>query len=409
MRFLLSASPAERRALLASTLGWMLDGMDVTLYAMVIAELLRELHLSAAQAGLLASVTLVASAAGGILFGILADRAGRRVALMASIMVYSVFTAACGLSRGVLELAVFRFLLGLGMGGEWATGAALVAETWRPEHRGKALGLVQSGFAIGYALAAVVTALVLPRWGWRAVFFVGIIPALLTLWIRRGVQESPRWVHQAAADAGKTDGWRRRFRSAAKSHGKMILLTLLMNSAALFGWWGLFTWIPPYLALPATEGGRGLTLAASSAWIVVMQAGMWLGYVSFGILSDRLGRKKTYVGYLLLAAALVPLYARAESATTLLVLGPLVAFFGTGHFTGFGIITAELFPTAFRASAMGLTYNFGRALSAAAPWVLGAMAAHRNLSSAFWISGLAFLVAGLLALGVPETRGRPLA
>jgi MFS family permease len=406
MRFLLSASPAERRALLASTLGWMLDGMDVTLYAMVIAELLRELHLSTAQAGLLASVTLISSAVGGIVFGILADRAGRRVALMASIVVYSVFTAACGFSRGVLDLAVFRFLLGLGMGGEWATGAALVAETWRPEHRGKALGLMQSGFAIGYALAAVVTALVLPRWGWRAVFFVGIIPALLTLWIRRGVQESPRWVQQAAANVGKTDGWRGRFRSVAKSHGKMILLTLLMNSAALFGWWGLFTWIPPYLALPATEGGRGLTLAASSAWIIVMQVGMWLGYVSFGILSDAWGRKKTYVGFLLLAAALVPLYAHAESATALLVLGPLVAFFGTGHFTGFGIITAELFPTSFRASAMGLTYNFGRAVSAAAPWVLGAMAAHRSLSSAFWISGLAFLVAGLLALGVPETRDR---
>jgi MFS family permease len=406
MRFLLSASPAERRALLASTLGWMLDGMDVTLYAMVIAELLHELHLSTAQAGLLASVTLISSAFGGIVFGILADRAGRRVALMASIAVYSVFTAACGFSRGVLDLAVFRFLLGLGMGGEWATGAALVAETWRPEHRGKALGLMQSGFAIGYALAAVVTALILPRWGWRAVFFVGIIPALLTLWIRRGVQESPRWVQQAAANVGKTDGWRGRFRSVAKSHGKMILLTLLMNSAALFGWWGLFTWIPPYLALPATEGGRGLTLAASSAWIIVMQVGMWLGYVSFGILSDALGRKKTYVGYLLLAAALVPLYAHAESATALLVLGPLVAFFGTGHFTGFGIITAELFPTSFRASAMGLTYNFGRALSAAAPWVLGAVAAHRSLSSAFWISGLAFLVAGLLALGVPETRDR---
>jgi MFS family permease len=408
MRFLLNASPVERRALLASTLGWMLDGMDVTLYAMVIAELLRALHLSTAQAGLLASLTLVASAAGGILFGILADRAGRRVALMASIVVYSVFTAACGFSRGVLDLAVFRFLLGLGMGGEWATGAALIAETWRPEHRGKALGLMQSGFAVGYALAAVLAALILPRWGWRAVFFVGIVPALLTLWIRRGVQESPLWIRRSASDAGRTDGWCGPFRSAIKSYRKVILITLLMNSAALFAWWGLFTWIPPYLALPAAQGGRGLTVAASSAWIVVMQVGMWLGYVSFGLLSDTLGRKRTYVGYLLLASALVPLYARAESAAALLALGPLVAFFGTGHFTGFGIITAELFPTPFRASAMGLTYNFGRGFSALAPWVLGAMAAHRSLNSAFWVSGLAFLLAGLLALGVPETRGRPL-
>lgn len=405
IRFLQVATPGERRALLASTLGWMLDGMDVTLYAMVIAALLRELHLSTSQAGLLASVTLVASAAGGILFGVLADRAGRRAALMASIAVYSVFTAACGFSQGVLSLAVFRFLLGLGMGGEWATGAALVAETWRPEHRGKALGLMQSGYAAGYALAALSAALVLPRWGWRAVFFVGVLPALLTLWIRRGVQESPMWLARSVPDAGTP-----LLRSAffARPYRSLILITLLMNSAALFAWWGLFTWIPPYLALPAAEGGRGFTLAASSAWILVMQVGMWCGYVSFGFISDVVGRKKTYVGYLLLAAALVPLYARAQGSTTLLVLGPLVAFFGTGHFTGFGIITAELFPTSFRASAMGLTYNFGRALSAAAPWAIGVLAERHNLSSAFWISGLAFLLAGLLALAVPETRHRAL-
>ena len=403
--FLSTASPAERRALLASTLGWMLDGMDVTLYAMVIAELLRELQLTTGQAGLLASVTLIASAAGGILFGIGADRLGRRRALMASILVYSVFTAACGFSRTVFELAVFRFLLGLGMGGEWATGAALVAETWRPEHRAKALGLMQSGFAIGYALAAAVTALVLPRWGWRAVFFVGILPALVTLWIRRGVEESPLWLARQSRARDTTSPLRNLLAAPYRS---FVLITLLMNSAALFAWWGLFTWIPPYLALPVEQGGRGLTIAASSLWIIIMQAGMWLGYVSFGFISDALGRKKTYVAYLLLAAALVPLYARAEAAPALLILGPLLGFFGTGHFTGFGVITSELFPTSFRASAMGLTYNFGRAISAAAPWILGTVAVHRSLGSAFWISGLAFLAAGLIALAVPETGGRSL-
>jgi len=309
-RFLLAASPAERRALLASTLGWMLDGLDVTLYAMVIAELLRELHFSTAQAGLLASVTLVASAAGGILFGTIADRAGRRRAMMASIVVYSIFTAACGFSQTVWELALFRFFLGLGMGGEWATGAALVAETWRAEHRAKALGLMQSGFAIGYALAAAVAAVVLPRWGWRAVFLVGVLPALLTLWIRHGVQESPLWLARNTS-APATPSLAFGFLSAP--YRKLILATLLMNSAALFAWWGLFTWIPPYLALPVEQGGRGLTVAASSVWIIVMQAGMWLGYVSFGFVSDALGRKKTYVAYLFLAAALVPLYARAEA------------------------------------------------------------------------------------------------
>ncbi len=336
---------------------------------------------------------------------------------MLSVAVYSVFTAACGFSRGVTELATFRFLLGLGMGGEWATGAALVAETWRAEHRAKALGLMQSGFAAGYAVAALIAELVMPRFGWRVVFFVGIFPALLTLWIRRHVDESPLWLERrpqpdpSAPPHGNPVA--ARVRDAASSRPayylKMVLVTLAMNSAALFAWWGLFTWIPAYLALPQAQGGRGLGITASSKWIVIMQLGMWLGYVTFGFLSDALGRKATYVGYLLLAAALTPLYARAGSAQALLALGPLLAFFGTGHFTGFGIITAELFPTSFRASAMGLTYNFGRALSAAAPFAIGATAARRGLSSAFWISALGFLVAALLALALPETRNRSLA
>ncbi len=193
-----------------------------------------------------------------------------------------------------------------------------------------------------------------------------------------------------------------------RRYAKVILVTLLMNSAALFGWWGLFTWIPSYLALPLARGGRGLSLAASSTWIIAMQVGMWLGYVTFGFISDAVGRKRTYVFYLFVAALLVPLYARAHPLA-LLVVGPLLAFFGTGHFTGFGVITAELFPTSFRASAMGLTYNFGRALSAAAPWAIGVIAARGGLASAFGISGLAFLLAGVLALALPETRGRSLA
>jgi MFS family permease len=446
LAFLVTSSASQRRALAASTLGWMLDGMDVTLYAMVIRELLHELHLTTAQAGLLASVTLIASAAGGILFGLFADRFGRRLALIISIVVYSLFTAACGFSHGLWELAALRLGVGLGMGGEWATGAALVSETWPDQHRGKALGLMQSGFAIGYALAAVIAALIMPRWGWRPVFFAGILPALATLWIGRSVEESPLWLAQRKGHGNRDTGLEiqdSRFRipdaehstqdsefgipdagpesripdpasrvpnfepRALRSYARVVLVTLLMNSAALFGWWGLFTWIPSYLALPIARGGRGLSLAASSTWIIAMQVGMWLGYVTFGFISDAVGRKRTYIFYLFVAALLVPLYARAHPLA-LLVVGPLLAFFGTGHFTGFGVITAELFPTSFRASAMGLTYNFGRALSAAAPWAIGVIAARGGLASAFGISGLAFLLAGVLALFLPETHGRRL-
>ena len=435
LSFLRQANEAERRSLVASTLGWMLDGMDVTLYAMVLPKLMREFQLSTAQAGFLASITLIASAVGGILFGILADRRGRRFALITSISVYSVFTAACGLSHGMAELAIYRALLGLGMGGEWATGAALVAETWKSESRGKALGLMQSGFAVGYALAALIAALVLPRWGWRNVFFVGLLPALLTLWIARAVEESPMWMQRqkrilelgfeirrtassvsaASSNSGAvalTPNPEPQIPNVPRTplgpYAKSIVVTLLMNSAALFGWWGLFTWIPSFPALPAAQGGRGFTITASSAWIFVMQSGMWLGYVSFGYASDFFGRKKTYVGYLLIGAAMVPLYAGARDARALLVLGPLLAFFGTGHFTGFGIITAELFPTSIRAFAMGLTYNFGRALSAAAPWAIGIVARTRGLGPAFWVSACAFVIAAALATALPEAQGRGL-
>ena len=187
------ASPDARRALIAASLGWLLDAFDVMLYALVLATLMTDMGLDRPTGGLLGSLTLAASAAGGIVFGVLADRIGRTRALSLSILLYSVFTAACGLAQTVAQLAVFRIFLGLGMGGEWASGAALVSETWPAKHRGKALGLMQSCWAIGYGAAAIVTMIVLPRFGWRAVFFVGVLPALFTLWIRRNVPEPELW------------------------------------------------------------------------------------------------------------------------------------------------------------------------------------------------------------------------
>src|SRR5438874_9695749 len=192
---------AERRSLVAGGLGWLLDAMDVMLYSMVLAHLMRDLGMGKATGGLLNSLTLLASAAGGLAFGFLADRVGRTRSLMVSILVYSVASGACGLSRTVVELALFRFVLGLGMDGEWTTGAALIAETWPAEHRGKALGIMQSSWAIGEMVAAGVVALVLPRLGWRAVFLVGVLPALVVLWIRRDVPESEIWLRRRGGGA----------------------------------------------------------------------------------------------------------------------------------------------------------------------------------------------------------------
>jgi MFS family permease len=400
-QFWQDATPQARRALVAAAAGWMLDAMDVLLYAFVLDHIRAEFGIDDRMSGVLLALPLVASAFGGVLFGWTADRIGRRAALMASILVYSLATAACGLVNTVGQLALARVVVGLGMGGEWATGAALVAETWPARHRGKALGLMQSAWAVGYAAAAALNAIVLPAFGWRAVFLAGVLPALVTLWIRRSVAESPMWGQPAAAAAPV------RLADVLRGPAGRLTWTLAaMNAATMFAWWGLFSWIPSFLSRPVAQGGAGLSLMQSSTWIVLMQTGMWCGYVSFGFIADAFGRRRTYVTYLLIAAVLVPIYATTREATALLLLGPLVAFFGTGYFSGFGAVSAEIFPTQIRATAQGLTYNVGRGLSAAAPFTVGALASVYGLGAALVVTSAAFLLAALLWRWIPETRGQ---
>jgi MFS family permease len=373
----------------------MLDAFDVMLYALILTAVIQDLGLSRETGGLMASLTLGASALGGLMFGVLADKLGRTRALNLSILLYSVFTFACGLAQNVWQFALFRLLLGIGMGGEWASGATLVSETWPEKHRGKALGIMQSCWAIGYGLAAMVVAIMLPRFGWRAVFFVGIVPALFTLWIRRSVKEPEMWTRRASQPKRVGDfPW------------KLAVFLAAMNAATMFAWWGLNLWVPSYLSLPSTQGGVGLSTETMAMFVVAMQVGMWLGYVTFGFISDALGRRPTYIGYLVIAALLVWIYGMVREPVVLLVLGPFVAFFGTGYFSGFGAVASEIFPTSIRATALGVTYNSGRLLSAVAPFVVGSMAQRRGFGPAFTLTAFAFLVAALFWIGIPETKGR---
>ncbi len=396
-------SPAERKSLIAGGLGWMLDAMDVMLYSFVLAYLMTEFGMSKSTGGLLNSLTLIASAIGGLFFGVLADRVGRTRALMASILVYSISSAACGFSHSIRQLAAFRFLLGLGMGGEWSSGAALIAETWRAKHRGRALGLMQSTYAIGEALAAVIVLIVFPHFGWRAVFFAGVLPALLVLWIYHGVPEPELWKNRTKEKDSRVLG-----KLLQRDVLRNGLLATTMNAFSMFGYWGLFTWIPSFLSLPVSKGGRGLSLVVGTTFYLALSPGKWLGYASFGFFADAFGRRKPYFTYLLVAAILVPLYAVIGSPVLLLLLGPFVAFFGTGFFSGYAAIASELFPGEIRAAAMGLSYNLGRGLSAAAPFAVGAMASQFGFLPAFFLLAGAFLAAALLALLLPETRGREL-
>jgi MFS family permease len=397
-----------RKSLVAASLGWMLDAFDVTLFFLLTTSVINDLGLTKGEAGALGSITLLGAAAGGLIFGVIADRYGRTRALIGSVLMYSVFTAACGITNNFWQLAVARALLGLGMGGEWGSGATLVSETWPDAHRGKALGFMQSAWAIGYGAAAGVVALVLPQFGWRAVFFVGVLPALLTLWVRRSVKEPPLWLAQRgkpAAEKGRLLDVFNKQKSGVPL-GVTTAVTL-MNACTLFAWWGLNSWVAARLTLSIAQGGLGMS--TKSMWLIAAnQVGMWFGYVTFGYVSDLIGRKRTYVTYLLIASVLIPLYGVIESPAVLLVLGPFVMFFGTGYFSGFGALTAELYPTAIRARAQGFTYNIGRVVSAAAPFIAGTLAATRGFGTAFLVSGVAFFLAALAWTRIPETKGRAL-
>ena len=414
LQLIREATPGQRRTLLAAGLGWALDAFDAMLYSLVLALLMRDLGMSKTTAGALGTLTLLASGIGGVLFGFLADRIGRKQALMASILTYSICSFASGLATSIAMLALARFVLGLGMGGEWNTGATLVAESWPTEFRAKAISIVQSSWALGFAAAALVAGPVARYYGWRAVFFVGILPALITLWIQRSVPESEMWRQQESTgetqDTNVAGSVSTTFSTIFKPpYVKHTFALLLFNFFGMFAWWGLFTWLPPYLSLPVEQGGRGFGVMGMTTLMVVLNLfGMFPGYASFGWVADHMGRRRAFLTYTLAAAVLVPLYAAARSPGVLLVLGTLVAFFGTGIFSGSGIMGSEIFPTAVRARALGFTYNGARTLSSLAPLVIGRVGQTRGLSWAFYLCAAGYLLAALMTTQLPETKGRDL-
>jgi MFS family permease len=428
VQLILQATPGQRRTLLAASLGWALDAFDAMLYALVLALLMRDLGMSKTTAGLLGTLTLLASGIGGVGFGFVADRIGRKKALMASILTYSVCSFASGLATSIAMLAVARFVLGLGMGGEWNTGATLVAESWPTEFRAKAISIVQSSWALGFAAAALVAGPVARYFGWRAVFFVGILPAVVTLWIQRSVPESEMWVEKKqrrppdgfgdqagrSGDAGRditgyvstNAGFSVIFRPP---YLKPTFALLLFNFFGMFAWWGLFTWLPPYLSLPVAQGGRGFGVMGMTVLMVILNLfGMFPGYASFGWVADHIGRRNAFLLYTAVAALLIPAYAAARSPGVLLVVGTAVAFFGTGIFSGSGIMGSEIFPTIVRARALGFTYNGARTMSSVAPLVIGRVGQMKGLSWAFYLCAAGYLLAALITTQLPETKGKRL-
>jgi MFS family permease len=402
-----SLTANQRRALVAAMLGWMFDSMDFLIYVLAIGHLERYFGFGDSTAGLLGTLTLLSAAAGGLAFGVIADRIGRVRALNFTIAIFSIASLGAATAQSVVQLAVWRTLLGIGMGGEWASGAVLVAESLPAELRNKATSAMQSTWAIGAILAVALAGLVLDvlplgEDAWRYLFAFGAVPALLTLWVRRRVEEPPLWTESRRVGATATNPYRVLFGPALR---RRTLLACLLASLLQFAYWGLFFWLPNLLASPAAQGGAGMTVVKSTAWLIPLQVGAFIGYLSFGPLADRFGRRRVFAGFLSAAALLVPVYGRmVHSPVVLLVLSPILGCVGHAYWSMFAPFLAELFPTAARATGQGLGYNSGRLLGALAPYVIGMLATlpRVGIASALAVTSAFYLAAAALVFAFPD-------
>lgn len=400
-----SLSRPGRRAFTGSFLGYALDSYDFWVLPLGLAAIAAAFSLSTGEAGLLATTTLVASAFGGILAGILCDRIGRVRTLMLTVVTYAIFTALCGLAQNYETLLVFRAAQGIGFGGEWAAGAVLMSEYASPRHRGRTVALIQSSWAVGWGLAVVaytfIFSVVDDDMAWRLLFFTGAMPALLVFYVRRSVKDAPvfeenrKQIDKAAiASIWKPDMI------------KTTLLASMLATGAQGGYYTLATWVPTYLK---TE--RGLTVIGTGSYLAFLISGAFAGYLAGGYFTDRIGRKTTFRIFAVASAALMVLYTQlpADANGYLLFLGFPLGFCSSAIFAGFGAYLAELFPLRVRGTAQGFTYNIGRGIGAFFPGVIGFLATQYGIGGAMAFGALAYGLVVLALFWLPETAGRDLA
>ncbi|MFJ8666654.1 MFS transporter [Streptomyces sp. NPDC093600] len=404
--WLRALGPRGRRAFGGAFGGYALDSYDFFTLPLSMVAIAAYFSLDKGQTGLLTTVTLVVSAIGGALAGILADRIGRVKALMITVVTYALFTVLCGFAPNYETLLVFRALQGLGFGGEWAVGAILVAEYASAKHRGRTLGAVQSAWAAGWALAVIVYTLVFQfvdaDTAWRVMFWTGALPAFLVVYVRRNVEDAPQ-----AAEARRASTERGSFTAIFKpSLLRTTLFAVLLSTGVQGGYYTLATWVPTFLK---TE--RGLTVVGTGGYLTFLISGAFIGYLTGGYLTDRLGRKKNIALFAVLSAVCIVAYTNipAGANTLILVLGFPLGFCMSAIFSGFGSFLAELYPTAVRGTGQGFTYNTGRAVGAVFPTLVGFLAESWGVGGALVFGAIGYGLAVLALLGLPETRGRELA
>ena len=386
------------KALLGSALGYGMDGFDLLILGFMLRAIATDLGLTQAQSASLVTATLIGAVLGGIGLGMLSDRLGRVRVLTWTIVLFAVFTGLCAFARGYWDLLLYRTIAGIGLGGEFGIGMALVAEAWPASKRARASSYVGLGWQVGVLVAALATPLLLPVIGWRGMFAVGVFPAVAAYFIRVSLHEPELFVEKSK-DRPKESSLRLLVKDGDTA--KLSLGMVILCSVQNFGYYGVMIWLPNYLS---TRFGFALT--KSAVWTCATLAGMALGIFLFGQIGDRIGRRPAFFTYMFGAAVMVLVYSRLTDPIELLVVGAIMGFFVNGMLGGYGALISELFPTAARATAQNVLFNIGRGVGGFGPVVVGAIASAYSFETA--IAMLAALyVLDLLAMWllIPERRG----
>ncbi len=397
----------ERRTFWSCKIGYGLDGMDTQMLSFVIPTLIALWGITTGQAGLISTSTLIASALGGWIAGILSDRIGRVRTLQLTVLWFAVFTFLCGFAQNYHQLLVARTLMGFGFGGEWTAGAVLMGEVIRAKDRGKAVGMVQSGWALGWGLTAILYAalfsLLPPEDAWRALFVLGLVPAIFVIFVRRLVKDPE--VYQQAKVQEAPNNPTHFYEIFAPGMLSITLRASLLTTGALGGYYAITSWLPTFLK---TE--RGLSVLGTGGYLAMVIVGSYIGYVISAYLTDLLGRKKNFILFAVGSFIIVLLYTQLQvSNDVMLWLGLPLGFFASGIFSGMGSFLTELFPTRIRGSGQGFCYNIGRALAAFFPLLIGLLSQKVSLSLGIGaFAAVSYGVVILAALSLPETRGKEL-
>jgi MFS family permease len=390
-----------RKALVGSAVGYAMDGFDLLILGFMLSAIAAELHFTPAQAGSLVTWTLVGAVAGGIIFGMLSDYFGRVRVLTWTILLFAVFTGACAFAQGYWDLLIYRSIAGLGLGGEFGIGMALVAEAWPASKRGRVSSYVGLGWQAGVLLAAVVTPILLPLIGWRGMFMVGILPAIAAFAVRFAIGEPPIFVeHANKTRQGNPLALLVKDWATTKISIGMFILCSVQN----FGYYGVMIWLPSYLS-----SRFGYTLTRSAVWTGATILGMAFGIWLFGQLADKFGRRPIFYLYQAGAAISVVLYSQLTDPTHLLIGGAIMGLFVNGMLGGYGALMSELYPTEARATAQNVLFNLGRAVGGFGPLVIGTLAAQYSFAVAIALLSVLYIVDIVAtALLIPERKGVPL-